>query len=85
EAMAMGLIPIVTEMTGSKDVVKEISPNLIVPVDVNAIASKIIEILSMDYNERVKLSEKAKKVAQSFIINAEKSFVQTLQDLGLKP
>ncbi|MEM2240337.1 MAG: glycosyltransferase family 4 protein [Candidatus Bathyarchaeia archaeon] len=84
EAMAAGLIPVVTKMTGSKDLVKEVSPDLIVPVDVDALADKLIEILSMSHIERVKLSENAKKVAQSFVVNAEKSFLQALNDLELK-
>ncbi|MEM2561528.1 MAG: glycosyltransferase family 4 protein [Candidatus Bathyarchaeia archaeon] len=81
EAMAAGLIPIVTEMTGSKDIVKEVSSDLIVPVNVDALADKIIQILSMSHSERIKLSEKAKKVAQSFIVNAEKDFLQVLNKL----
>jgi len=84
EAMAAGLIPVVTKMTGSKDIVKELSPNLVVPVDVDTLADKLIEILSMNHIERVKLSEKAKKVAQSFVMDAEKPFLQALKDLELK-
>ena len=38
EAMATGLIPIVTEMTGAKDLVKQVDPSLIVPVNVDAIS-----------------------------------------------
>ncbi|MEM0314026.1 MAG: glycosyltransferase family 4 protein [Candidatus Bathyarchaeia archaeon] len=81
EAMAAGLIPVVTEMTGSKDIVKEVSSDLIAPVNVDALADKIIQILSMSHSERIKLSEKAKKVAQSFIVNAEKDFLQVLNKL----
>ena len=49
--MATGLIPIATGMTSSKGIVKELSPNLIVSGNVDAIAGKHVGILSMDYNE----------------------------------
>jgi glycosyltransferase involved in cell wall biosynthesis len=81
EAMAAGLIPIVTEMTGSKDLVKQVDPSLIVPVNVDAISEKIVEVLSMSFNEKKVLSEKAKQVAMEWSIKAKDVFLEVLQEV----
>jgi len=73
--MAAGLIPIVTEMTGYKDLVKQIDPSLIVPVNVDSISEKILEVLSMTIDEKKGLSEKAKQVAREWSIKAKEVFL----------
>ncbi|MBS7612511.1 glycosyltransferase family 4 protein [Candidatus Bathyarchaeota archaeon] len=74
EAMAAGLIPIVTEMTGSKDLVVQVDPSLIVPVNVDAISEKIIEVLSISINEKKVLSEKAKRIAAEWSVKVRREF-----------
>jgi|GEM_PF-2277747 len=76
EAMAAGLIPIVTEMTGSKDLVKRVDPSLIVPLDVDAISMKIVKVLSMDIREKEVLSRRAKKVAEEWSAKTKKIFIR---------
>lgn len=83
EAMAAGLIPIVTEMTGSRDIVKELDPNLIVPVDVNAIASKVIKILSLDVKEKKRLSERARRIVRTYSKLSQAEFVCALRTIIL--
>jgi glycosyltransferase involved in cell wall biosynthesis len=76
EAMAAGLIPVVTEMTGSKDLVEQVNPDLVVPVDVDAISSKIIEVLSMDIDEKEALSKRAKQVAAEWSAKTRDIFLR---------
>lgn len=78
EAMAAGLIPIVTEMTGTRDLVEQVDPSLVVPVDVNIISEKIIELLSMDINEKRALSERAKQVAMESNMKAKEVFIDAI-------
>jgi glycosyltransferase involved in cell wall biosynthesis len=80
EAMAAGLIPIVTEMTGSKDLVKKVDSSLIVPVDVNAISAKIVEVLSMDIKEKEALSRRAKQVAGEWSAKSKKTFLKGIAE-----
>jgi glycosyltransferase involved in cell wall biosynthesis len=76
EAMAAGLIPIVTEMTGAKDLVKKVDSSLIVPVDVDAIGAKIVEVLSMDIEEKEALSRRAKQVVAEWSAKSKKTFLR---------
>jgi len=78
EAMAAGLIPIVTEMTGAKDLVKRVDPSLVVPVDLDAISMKIIEVLSMDITEKEVLSRKAKRVAEEWSAKTKETFLRCI-------
>jgi glycosyltransferase involved in cell wall biosynthesis len=76
EAMAAGLIPVVTEMTGSKDLVKLVDPDLVVPVDVDAISAKIVEVMSMDIGEKEILSRRAKQVAKEWSTKSSEVFIR---------
>lgn len=64
EAMAAGLIPVVTETTGARDIVRLIRDDLVVPLDINAISAKVIELLKLSLDEKEYLSERARKVAR---------------------
>lgn len=64
EAMATSLIPVVTETTGAKDLVRLVRPDLVVPLDVNAISAKVIELLESSLDEKEYLSGKAREVAR---------------------
>lgn len=55
EAMASGVIPIVTEKTGAKEAVKNVSRRLVVKQDPKLIADRIVEILSLSHEEKLKL------------------------------
>ena len=76
EAMAAGLIPVVTKMTGAKDLVEQVDPSLVVPLDVDAISARIIEVLSMDVGEKEALSRKAKKVAEEWSARTKETFLR---------
>jgi len=78
EAMAQGLVPIVSEGVGYKDIVREVSPKLVVHSD-----SEIVEIVhSLSQNKKAweNLSLKSKKVAKKYSYNyMVDNFKETLQ------
>jgi glycosyltransferase involved in cell wall biosynthesis len=76
EAMAAGLIPVVTKMTGSKDLVKQVDPSLVVPVDIDAISAKIVEVLSIGIEEKETLSRRAKQVALEWSAKTRETFLK---------
>jgi len=80
EAMAAGLIPIVTEMTGSKDLVKKVDPSLVVPVDVDTISEKVIEVLSMRIDKKEALSRTAKHVAAEWSAKSKEIFLRRIAE-----
>ena len=80
EAMAAGLIPIVTRMTGAKDLVKKVDSSLIVPVDVDAISMKIAEVLSMNIKEKEVLSRTAKHVAAEWSAKSKEIFLRRIAE-----
>jgi len=61
EAMSMGLVPVVTEMTGCKDFVEKVDPALVVPSSTRALIRKMTELLSMSAEELNDFSVKAKE------------------------
>ena len=66
EAMSAGLIPMVSEWTGSKEVVERVDPSLIVPLDEEKVVKRIIEFLKMDVKNRSILSKKMKEASMKF-------------------
>jgi len=76
EAMAAGLIPVVTKMTGAKDLVEQVDPSLVVPLDVDAISARIIKVLSMDVGEKEVLSRRAKKVTEEWSAKTKETFLR---------
>jgi glycosyltransferase involved in cell wall biosynthesis len=66
EAMAAGLIPLVSEWTGSKEVVKELSPELIVGLDEEKIASSLLNLSEMQLENRLEYSLKSKDISKKF-------------------
>lgn len=82
EGMTAGLIPIVTERTGSKAFVEKVSPTLITPVDTEEISKKVIDVLGMDPRGRSGLSLKAKQIALGWSAEvASRSFNEAMEEL----
>jgi glycosyltransferase involved in cell wall biosynthesis len=66
EAMSAGLIPLVSDWTGSKEVVSKVSKDLIVPLDKNFIAQELIRLTKIPINERIKLSDQSRAVSREY-------------------
>lgn len=79
EAMAAGLIPVVTSKTGAKDLVELLDPDLVVREDVDTISRKIIEVWSWRPEKRAKLSNEAKNIIQDLANEKQNSFINSLK------
>jgi hypothetical protein len=53
-----------------------VDSSLIVPVDVDAIGAKIVEVLSMDIEEKEALSRRAKQVAREWSAKTKETFLK---------
>jgi glycosyltransferase involved in cell wall biosynthesis len=88
-AMLGGLIPIVSEWTGSKEVVEKLDSNLIVQLDKNRIAEKIHYFFSLPTEKKIILSQEAKKIAMEYeedkvVDFYKKTFIQLTNDFSIK-
>lgn len=82
EAMAAGLIPLVSETTGIKDLVENVSPKLVVKNDPRSFYLKISDLMSKEKHELKRLSEKAKEIASAYTFDKiEKDFKEALMGL----
>ena len=64
EAMAAGIIPVVTPTTGTADVIARINKDLIAPY--NEMASALVNLLRTDKSKLLSLSMEYKEAVQSF-------------------
>jgi glycosyltransferase involved in cell wall biosynthesis len=67
EGMAAGLVPIVSDFTGSKEAVEKISPELIVPLDENELFNKILQLTGLPVDRLTELSARAQTVAGEYL------------------
>jgi glycosyltransferase involved in cell wall biosynthesis len=81
EAMAAGLIPVVTERTGAKDLVRLVDPDLIVECDVDAISKKIGEIWQWSYEKKARLSKQAKKIVKAQVEVTHSAFIKSIEKM----
>jgi glycosyltransferase involved in cell wall biosynthesis len=65
-AMASGVPPIISEWTGAKEVVQQVSKDLIIPLDANILSEKIIWYLNLPVLEKQKLSIKCIEIAGKY-------------------
>jgi len=82
EAMAAGLIPVVTVMTGAKDFVKKVNPKLIVTLNPKAMAERIMEILTLNPKELRELSSRAREEVLKWTEEkAKERFIRCLKSI----
>lgn len=62
EAMAGGLVPLISTVTGTQEVVAEVDSKLIVPLDSRQIADHIAWFFSLDEEVKIALSAKCRRV-----------------------
>jgi len=62
EAMCAGLVPVISEGCGAKEVVSEVNSSLVT----NDIARRVIEIFKLPRSQKKKISEKAKEIGSRF-------------------
>lgn len=66
EAMTAGLIPLISEWTGSKEYVKDLDPSFILPLEKEMITKSILRFADFNQDERINFSKKARQVASKF-------------------
>ena len=66
EAMAAGLIPLVSEWTGSKEVINDLNEDLVIPLNESLISDKLLELSNMAIDDRKMLSKNAKERSKKY-------------------
>lgn len=89
EAMAAGLPTIVSEETGTKEVVEKVRKDLVVPTDPDLLAEKIIEYFEMKDSERLALGQEFRKASEPFnqdtqLENFKKQFCDIVDEISRK-
>jgi glycosyltransferase involved in cell wall biosynthesis len=90
EAMAAGIVPIVSDSTGSKEAVTKVDERLVSTSDVNNIAQKVKWYFNLPFTEKVSLSNKCREVVISYykeedaILTFKDRFTSLIGDLGVK-
>jgi glycosyltransferase involved in cell wall biosynthesis len=88
EAMTAGLVPMVSEWTGTRQIVREIDERLIVPLDASEIAARIRWYFGLGRDERLRLSRRSREAVAGYTQEAavehyRKTFATACRDLGL--
>ena len=82
EATAAGLPAIVSEWTGTKEIIEKISPALIVSTDSDKLSEAISDYFSQNKIYREEISKKCKEVAKEYIDkNAIELFQSTIESI----
>jgi len=64
--MVGGLPAIVSKWTGTKEIIKNISKKLVVGLNAEEVAERVLKYFDLDLDKKIKLSEKSRKVASKF-------------------
>jgi glycosyltransferase involved in cell wall biosynthesis len=88
EAMSAGLVPIVSEWTGTWQVVNEVSDRLIAPLDASEIAERISWYFALDPATRHELSARSRSAAAEYTEETatghyQETFGRICEDLGV--
>jgi glycosyltransferase involved in cell wall biosynthesis len=89
EAMCAGVVPIVSEWTGAREVVARVSGDLVVPLDAEAISQRILWYFTLDDAGRRGLSGRCREIISEFTEDAadrrfEEAFGRMAKDLGVE-
>ncbi len=74
EAMLAGLPAIVSDQTGSKELVEAIGKNFVVPMQQEKIVKAVTDYFSSSYKRKIFLSKKAISASQKFSLKSEAIF-----------
>jgi glycosyltransferase involved in cell wall biosynthesis len=78
EAMTAGVVPLVSEWTGTRQVVAHVSDRLIAPLEPQAIAERIFWYFGLDSGERARLSDMARAAVRGYTESAAKARYQAI-------
>lgn len=88
EAMTAGVVPLISEVTGTRQLVRDVSEHLIAPLDGAEIARRIAWYFALTSSERAELSDRSRTAAapyteQSATAHYVSTFAQMCRDIGL--
>ena len=84
EAMAAGLIPIISEWTGTKEIVRMVDERLILPLDKSTVVNRLKWFFELSSEKREELSIKSRNVISSYTEeNAIRLFNRGLESIIL--
>jgi glycosyltransferase involved in cell wall biosynthesis len=66
EAMCAGLPPLISEWTGGREAVRQVDPELVVPLDPEAVAKRICWYLDLSLSEKKALSDRCRQVCSDY-------------------
>lgn len=66
EAMSAGLIPFLSEWTGSKELIEEIDSTLVVSLDEDKIADGLLNLINRSEEEKKLLSQQMKEISKKY-------------------
>ena len=87
EAMVAGLPTIVSEWTGTKEVVQKVSSDFIVKLDENEIAKRILWYFNLTSSEKIKFSKNFRSIAQNYseetaVVHYKNTFDKFIQEVN---
>jgi glycosyltransferase involved in cell wall biosynthesis len=89
EAMAAGVPTLVSDWTGTKEVIENVDPNLIVPLDELKVANQIIWYFNLPMPHKEDLSLRCKRATEKYtqelaIDHYRRTFDKIFEDLGFQ-
>ncbi|HLP12583.1 MAG TPA: glycosyltransferase family 4 protein [Flavobacteriales bacterium] len=85
EAMAAGIMPLVSNLTGSQEAVAKVDPDYIVELDENKIAAKILSHFGKETIAKNQLAEKCKIIAEFYSeTNAIRAFSEAIAEMEVE-
>lgn len=90
EAMTAGVVPIVSEWTGTRELASDVSPDLVVRLEAAAIADRINWYFDLEPEERRRLSDASRRAAARYtepaaVEHYRATFAAMCDDLGVQP
>jgi glycosyltransferase involved in cell wall biosynthesis len=88
EAMTAGLVPIISDWTGTSQIVRKVDERLIVPLDVAEITARIRWYFALGPDERARLSQRCREAVGGYtqeaaILHYQETFAALCRDLGV--
>jgi glycosyltransferase involved in cell wall biosynthesis len=89
ESMAAGVVPIISDCTGTSEVVETVGKHFIVPLDSRIIADRLLWFFSLPPDEKLKYSQASRNATRDYteghaVEHFEKTFRRVVYDLNLQ-